>query len=100
MTHQVTTSATAKRSKKLVEKRIQFSPSDFDAVVLEKIKAMHPGVAHTSSGALRKALEVFWLIYGDGNGGPSRKEMQEMDLELSKRIADKLEVDYEDIDSD
>lgn len=80
----------------MVEKRINFTPSEFDAVVLEKIQKMHPGIAHTSSGAIRKALEFFWLYHGDS--GMSRKEMQELDLHLSKLIAERLEIRYDDSD--
>ena len=77
----------------MVEKRINFTPSEFDAMVLERIQQMHPGVAHTGSGAIRKALEFFWLHYNDV--GMSRREMQSLDLEISKLIADKLEIDYD-----
>lgn len=78
------------------ETRINFTPSEKDNAVIDLIKKSNPVTAQRGVDAIRKALEIYWFIYGP-NAGLSRKEMAEFTLELQKRIADKLDVDYGDL---
>lgn len=80
------------------ESRINFTPSEDDQLVLALVRSNNPITAQRGVDAIRKALEVYWFIYGP-DAGLSRKEMAEFALELQKRIADKLGVEYADLHS-